>query len=234
MKKTFPLWIALVVLAGCDGSRTYEPAWFDVYGRSCGSVARGPRPGCNFYADERKIIVTEDPYYTPATTFEFNLYYYFDSYGESQFYLGWAWKSPNGILYTDRGQALNAEDETEGRDILESVAGQEEQMIRMAGADFSSRFALQEEKGVEVARTLNAWATLVRDRKVRVRTEADIRAFSKRLFGLELDQAVGAAKSFERGDLSQAYEARAQVAAHWETSPETAGQILKSWYTGRK
>ena len=221
----------LLLLSGCEGGLNGPlPPWHDVYGNVCAERSAGPSPGCNFYQSGRKIQVEQDPYFDDDTdVFHYSYVTYLDSYGVQQSFLGWVWLSPNGIIYTDSGRALNSEDEVSGRDIVQTAAEQEEQTIQLAGADFSSRYALQEVVGVDVARTLNAWATLTRDRKVRVRTEADLADFSKRLFGVELTRAASGLQAFARNDVAQMRELSSQVASHWSTSPETAEQILKNW-----
>ncbi|MGE0614598.1 MAG: hypothetical protein AB7P04_03075 [Bacteriovoracia bacterium] len=226
-----------LVVVGCGGgggggnSDPYYHAWYDVYGNYCGTGY--PAPGCNFYWDGSKILDFEDPYYTTAN---YNLLYalweYTDSYGLPALYLGYAWLSVNNILYDEYGNALNESSEETGKDIIESAAQAAEAKILEAGKGFAEKYVLQEEQGVEVARSLNGWAELVKDRKERVRTAKDITDFSKRLFNIDpnskaAQSALGAAKS---GDLTQAHELNKQVADKWGTSPETSEEILKSWF----
>ena len=239
--KAFAIGVTLVAMSGVaftacggggggGGGGPYYQPWYDVYGNYCGSG--DPTPGCNFYADGIKVHDLNDPYYAggAGVYYEYGLWTFTDSYGFAASYDGWAWLSPSGILYNDIGQALNENAEESSRDIIEDTAKQEEKVVLAAGEGFASRFALQSETGVDVARTLNAWATLTRDRKSRVRTEKDIADFSKRLFGIEVSQAKVALGLAKEGDLSRAKELNAQIANHWGTSPETSAQILKTWY----
>lgn len=88
------------------GEGSCQTAWYDVHVTYCGIGI--PAPRCNFHFDGSKIIATEDPYYVAGgNSVDFGLWSYSDSYGNAQTYLGWAWLSTDGILYTDVGEALN-------------------------------------------------------------------------------------------------------------------------------
>jgi hypothetical protein len=208
-----------------------ERAWYSVYGQRCGSG--NPAPGCNFYADGSKISASADPsYYSSGHYVEFATWYYTDSYGAARQFRGYAWLSGStGILYDEYGFALNElEDGMSGKDLIGDVAAIEESVVQEVGRDFAAKHALSEEKGVEVARTLNAWATLG---KKKTRTEADLADFSKRLFGVSLDSAKAALEVAKTGDLSRLEALNKQVAERWGTSPETSKEILMGWYANQ-
>ncbi|MBL7716240.1 MAG: hypothetical protein JNL01_12315 [Bdellovibrionales bacterium] len=226
----------LVVASGCgrrrrnhvDYPQTYKDPWYDVYGRVCHYGQ--PTSGCNFYKDGAKISMYEDPQYNGNPYFEYGLWDYYDSYGYRTSYTGWAWLSNTGILYDEYGYALNEEEsESNSRDLLGNSAEKEEGKITAAGKDLASRFALAEETGLEIARTLNSMATLPK-RLSRARTDQDLAAFSKKLYGVDLTDAVTAVTHAAEGDLTDLKILNHQVAQHWGTSAENSEQILKSFY----
>lgn len=214
-----------VVVTNPDPVRT---AWYNVYGYVCGYDH--PTAGCNFYADGAKIVAGEDEYYyagPEAGGLEFDLWGYYDSYGYYTEYYGWAWLSPTGILYDEFGYALNETGEDEGRDLVAQMAMLENKKVEAAGHKLAEKFALAEDTGVQIAKTLQDWATLGRKRE---RTDADKAEFAKRLFGVDMTDAKDALKNAESGDLSKLEAVNSEVARHWGTSPETSKAILKTWY----
>ena len=102
-------------------------------------------------------------------------------------------------------------------------------MIAKAGRDFASRFALSEATGNQIAQTLSDWATLSKKQN-RARTQQDVADFSKRLYGVSMDKALVALDKAKVGDSSGIEAVNTDVAQFWNTSPETARQILKNWY----
>ncbi len=235
MKKRnlFLLPAMLLALGACSsgGGHKKDPyyhAWYDVYGYYCGTGY--PTSGCNFYSDGTKIIDYEDPYFNNSYNLQYAFWTYYDSYGFPASYLGYAWLSPTNILYDQYGYALNETGEETGNDIIEAAAKQLESKIQIAGKGFAEKYALQEATGVDVARTLSDWATLTKDRKVRVRTEKDMADFSKRLFGIDAEAAKAALGTAVQGDLNQVKQLNRQIAEKWGTNPETSEQILRSWY----
>lgn len=232
--------LSVVGLAGCNngGSRpdpiTY--AWYGLYYdytyddwflEGCGTSAQGPRPGCNFYADGYKIMDYEDPYYYSSYAMYYDYWYYTDSYGYDQMYTGWAWQSPNGIIYDEWGYALNETGSEGGRDIIADAAEQEEALVSGTGKAFAEKYALSEEVGIRIARTLNEWARIG---KKRGRTEADVREFTERLYGIDAETAMAALASAKTGDMTGLDKATDQIAQHWNTDAETSRAILKNWY----
>ena len=224
--------LGLAALAGCHGgggysvhSDPYLQPWYDVYGYHCGSGT--PQAGCNFYSNGDKIIDAEDPYYGPSNMIKFGTYLYTDSYGYDRTYTGWGWLSSTGILYDDYGSALNEEEGSGSRDLVETAALQEQATVEGAGNRFAETYALSSDAGVRIARTLNDWATLG---KKRSRTSADIADFSQRLFGISVEKASGALDAAKLGNSEKLEAVNADVANFWGTSPETAKSILKGWY----
>jgi hypothetical protein len=223
-------------LTGCNyndnyyggGYDPYAQPWYDVYGYYCGSG--NPSPGCNFYADGQKVADYEDPYYYSSSyTLYYDYWAYTDSYGYSSSYYGWAWLSPDGVLYDEYGYALNeSHDDQGGRDLIGDVAQAETQVVTEAGKGFADKYALSEDTGIRVARTLNDWATLG---KKRGRTEQDVADFSQRLYGVSLDKAKAALNMAKTGDLSGVESVNTDIAKYWSTDPETSKEILEGWYS---
>lgn len=206
----------------------YKRAWYDVYGTQC--VSNGyPVAGCNFYADGSKITSSNDPYYSSLTLY-YNTWTYNDSYGTPRSYTGYAWLSTDGIIYDGSGNALNELDEnsTETADVLSQASAAENSLATQVGTAFSQKYALAEDKGIVIAKTLQAWAVLGRDRS---RTNADVAAFSQRLYGVNIDSATQALTDAMTGNQKALGDLNVDVAAHWGTSPETSKQILKDWYS---
>ena len=155
---------------------------------------------------------------------------YNDSYGYSHTYFGWGWKSPDGVLYDDHGNALNnLSSEEVGKDLIDNTAAIEEATIQGAGKAFALKYALSEASGVQVARTLNDWATLSKKFN-RARTDADMADFTQRLYGVSVDKAKSALAAAKAGDSSQLENLNREVAKHWGTTPETSKAVLKNWY----
>lgn len=205
----------------------YRRAWYDVYGNQCTSYGY-PMAGCNFYADGSKITANQDPFASSRTLY-FDYWTYTDSYGFRRDYMGYAWLSSTGILYDSFGNALNEMEDgsSQSADIIASAAEHEEASSRAAGRTLSQKYALAESAGVSIAKTLQDWAVLGRDR---ARTQADVEDFSKRLYGVNLSRATLAVKDAAKGNRQALTEVNIDVAAHWGTSPETSKQILSEWY----
>lgn len=218
-----------VITGGGGGGGTVDPyyhAWYDVYGHYCTNGY--PMSGCNFYADGSKITANGDPYRS-----SFALYYdywtYTDSYGYGRSYTGYAWLSTTGILYDSNGNALNELDsDSASTDVIAQASAQEKQVQKAAGKVFAQKYALAEDKGIMISKTLQDWATLG---KSRARTTDDIADFSKRLYGVDPAKTSGA---FQKALLTQSQqpleELNVDVAAYWGTSPEGSKKILKDWY----
>lgn len=227
----------MTALSACDGggsgecktctSTTYTSvptrAWYDVYGHYCGTG--NPMAGCNFYFNGDKIEDFEDPYFN-YSTLRWATWTYTDSYGYRDTWTGWGWLSPTGILYDDFGYALNAKDD-EGRDILEDAAEQEQNVIDAVGENLAARFELDAEVSVHVAEVLHDWATIG---KTRARTNADVADFSKRLYGIDVNEVKDALQGAVKGDKAQLEGVISQAANNWSTTPETMKQILRGWY----
>lgn len=205
----------------------YKHAWYDVYGTQCTNYGY-PMSGCNFYADGSKITSSGDPYFASKTLY-FDYWTYTDSYGYRRDYQGYAWLSSTGILYDSSGNALNEMDDEgeQSSDIIALASQKETEAAKRAGKALSQKYALAEDAGVNIAKTLQDWAVLGRDR---ARTTADVADFSKRLYGVELSRASNALQEAVKGNKEALTEVNVDVAAHWGTSPETSKEILSQWY----
>lgn len=218
--------------AGCGGTvsvgGSYDPyyhAWYDVYGNYC--YTGHPYAGCNYYTDGTYYYYYNNSYYSSGYTLSYGTYSYSDSYGYSQSYTGYGWYSPSGTFYGENGYPLNEQGQTEGRDLIADVAAKEKAKVTEAGKGLAATHALSEVSGIQIAETLNQWATLG---KKHGRTEADIADFSKRLFGVSVAQVQPALIAAQQGDLSGLDTLNNDVATHWNTDPETSKEILMGWY----
>lgn len=219
----------ITVGGGTSGGGTVDPyyhAWYDVYGNYCTNGY--PTSGCNFYADGTKITANGDPYAASMTLY-YDYWTYTDSYGYRRNYTGYAWLSTTGILYDNYGNALNEIDsDSASADVIADASSQEVQAQTAAGKIFAQKYALAEDKGIMISKTLQDWATIGKNR---ARTTDDIADFSKRLYGVDPAKATGA---FQKALLTQSQapleDLNVDVAAYWGTSPEGSKKILKDWY----
>jgi predicted Fe-Mo cluster-binding NifX family protein len=232
-----------VALFGCNGDVVYIPggggtgggpityAWYDLFGNGCATSTQGPRPGCNFYwysSKLVKIIDQEDPYFTP---YYYNLTY--DNYrytlnGTTYSYTGFAWISPTGIIYDEYGNALNQK-KGKGRDVVKDVAKAELNVVVSAGKSFAARYALSEAKGIEIAKTLNDWAKIGKDR---IRSEQDLSVFTQRLFGVEYGKVKDALMEAQKGNQELMNKTISEAAHSWGTNEEGMKLVLKNWFSG--
>jgi hypothetical protein len=221
-------------LSACHGTGNttiyqdpYYRAWYDVYGYYCGDGY--PTAGCNFYADGSKILMSEDPYYRSGITLYNDYWTYTDSFGFRRSYLGFAWLSPSGILYDQFGNALNeSESDSVSADVITAASEKERQIQTSAGKALAQKYALNEDRGIEISKTLQDWAKLGKDR---ARSDADVLDFSRRLFGVSGSRAESAlAVAMTTRSLKAVEELNVDVAAHWGTTPEVSKRILQNWY----
>lgn len=115
----------------------------------------------------------------------------------------------------------------EGHDLIAQVVEHSDAEVLTAGRKVADQFALSEDTGIQIARTMNSWAAVARKRSL---TDADIADFSKRLYGIEIDQAKEALVKAKAGDKSGIEKASADIGKYWGTSPETVKTIFKTWY----
>jgi hypothetical protein len=226
-KRSFAFLGAAFVLcfSGCNSNTNNRP-WYDVYGHLCGNGI--PGPGCDFYGDGNKIKNVQDPYYSNHLTLTYsNDWTYTDVYGYQQNYSGWAWLSPDGILYDSNGSSLNTMTQSDGHDLLGDAAAMEDQIVNQAGQDLAARYALSEATGVQIARTLNDWAVLG---KSTARTDEQVASFTSRLYGVSASEVQSALARAQSGDRTAVDQVNARVAVYWGTNPETSAKVLKAWF----
>lgn len=233
----------LAGLAGCNGGSgsggggviIIDPviyAWFDVYGNGCATASAGPRPGCNYYAygsDLIKIMDFEDEYFYDYYWPEYDVWTYYLN-GVLYQYEGWAWLSPNGILYDDYGNALNKKKGSGGRDMVRDVAKAEAKVVEKAGKEVAAKYNLSVSKGIQIARTLNDWSKIG---KQRAKTEKDFAEFSQKLYGVDYTRVKKAVLSAMAGEKAEMKAAVSDAAKNWGTNEETMKQVLKNWYHGQ-
>lgn len=222
--------LAMTSMVGCGGGGgvvvdTYYAGWYDVYGARCGSLG----PGCNYYANGLKIIDIEDPYFSSSYLLEFGIWDYFDTYGFAATYVGWAWLSPTNVLYDDFGNALN-EEKSEGRNVVGDVAAKELKVINAAAKDVSAKFGLSQASGQSVAKLLNSWAVIGKDR---ARTDADVASFTQRLYGINVDTIKVALSDAQKGDMSGLENAASEIADRWGTTPEMVKEMQQNWFASQ-
>jgi len=217
--------VAMTMSACKQKEYVYAPLWYDVYGYHCATGT--PTAGCNYYSNGDKIIDVEDPYYQSSYYLEYAFWEYTDTFGYTQYYLGWAWLSPDNILYDDWGRALNNSGEEADLDIIADVAKQEEKNIQGAGREFAERYLLSADVGVKIARTMNDWAKIG---KTRARTQADLEDVSAQL-GFNFKKAASALEKAKAGDKNAMDGTLNDLANAWGTSPETSREIVKSVYS---
>ncbi len=224
--------------------------WHNVYGEVCG-INVHPSAGCNFYEDGTKISALNDTYrnaqqysdngcwpdcpdhvgdgnWESVYRLSNRLWEYTDPFGVRIGYQGWAWMSPTGIIYDANGVALNEQEAGVGRDLMTSIAEGEEAMAQAAASRLSDQFALAEASSLRIARTLGDWATLGRKHG---RTKKDLEDFSRRLYGVELNQATAVLSRFAATrDMADLEGLNEDIATAWGTDPEISKTVLLSWY----
>lgn len=232
--------VAAASFSGCEttvvsggGGIVIDPvvyAWYDMYGHGCSTGA--PRPGCNFYwygSDLVKIMDFEDPYFTYDY---YNLVYdYWTFYlnGILYEYDGFAWLSPTGILYDEYGNALNQK-KGRGRNVVADAAKQEAKVVESAGKEFAAKYSLSVDKGIQIARSLNQWAKLGKER---AKTEKDLAEFTKKVYGVDYAQVKKAILEAQAGEDALLESTVSAAAKNWGTSEENMKDVLKNWYRGQ-
>jgi len=231
----------LAGFAGCNGGGSnnsgggvivIDPivyAWYDVYGSGCATADQGPSPGCNYYAYGRdlvKIMNFEDPYFKTDYFPRYDTWTYYLN-GVLYQYSGWAWLSPNGVLYDDSGNALNKKKGSGGRDMVRDVAQAEAKIVEKAGQDVAAKYNLSVSRGIQIARTLNDWSKIG---KQRAKTEKDFAEFSQKLYGVDYTRVQKAVLNALNGDKAEMKATVADAAKNWGTNEETMKQVLKNWY----
>lgn len=219
---------------GGGGGVGYDPyyhAWYDVYGYACyGGADMYPAPGCNYYSDGVKIIDTEDPYYSTNYALSYGSWDYVDAYGYTQTFTGWAWISPDNVMYDEYGYALNKRDQAKGRDLLGQAGEKEAEMITKAAEGFADRYALSSEVSMNVATTLHDVAVF--SKSSRRMTNNDRIKFAEKLFGVDATSAstkAQFAKMLASKSLSAVDGLVEQQAQYWGSDPETVKKIDLTW-----
>jgi len=168
----------------------------------------------------------EDPYFD---AYYYNLVYDYYTYslnGVVYEFTGWAWISGTGIIYDEFGNSLNQR-QGRGRDIVANVATIEKDFISEVGKEFAARYSLSDEKGIQIARSLNEWAKLGKER---AKTDADLAAFSEKLYGIDYSKIKVALEAAMKGNEEAMNSTIAEAAKNWGTSEENMKGVLKAWY----
>ena len=199
--------------------------FYDRGGDQCGYL----KPGCNYYTskgeDGRQITFQEDPYYHMRMPGDLDKSFrYTNKYGVVYEH---AIKSRSGIIYDSwTGKALNnASDEALSRDIITTIAQEEEVSLRSKGAFYAKKFGLSQEQGFKIARTVNDFSTL------QDRSASDIADFSQRLYGVNFSTLQPALDSARNGDLTGLNNVIEQAAENFGSSPETMREVVRSLHS---
>jgi len=207
----------LFALTACNSGSgdPYYASWYDAFGNPCGYGYNSAHPGCDYSQNGLKIQAWQDPFWMQWKR-------------DGQY-----WMSPSGIWYDPSGFAINSvqnEPET-STDVITQAAEQRDQVVKLAGQSLSERYALSEDSGLRIAKSLDDWANLGRER---ARTEADVADFSKRLYGISAQSVqVAIDRATETRSLQPFEDLNVDVAAYWGTTPEVSKKILKKWYAGQ-
>lgn len=205
----------------------YDP-WGGVYG---GGYCDYYNPGCYYYP------------FAPTTSgntlglnsadgrveMQYQQWSYRDAWGNAKTYTGFGWLSPEGSLLNSYGIAMNDAESTEATpDLIAQVSAQENQTAQAAGTRFAQEYGLASEAGIRVAKTLQDWALLAKDR---ARTVQDIEDVSVRLYGLKPEKTARAInQAIQTKSMDSLNELAIDVAAYWGTTPGTSSVIMKKWY----
>jgi hypothetical protein len=132
-----------------------------------------------------------------------------------------------GVYCDGTGFCYKSGNPSSGRDTVAEVGEQEAARITTAGKNFSAKFHLSEATGLNVAKAFYDFKELS---KKRTRTEADVKLFTQRMYGLEMSRITSAINEMEKGNLGPMNSAIEDAADHWGTTPENMKEVLKDWY----
>jgi hypothetical protein len=227
--------LAMTSMVGCGGGGhhdTYYNGWYDAFGGRCGNLG----PGCNYYANGLKIIDVEDPYWTPSAIYQFAVWDYYnplygptDIYGYNATYVGYAWLSPDNILYDDFGNALN-EEKSQGRNVVGDVAAKKDKLIKLAAHDLAARYEMSEEAAVHITKSLDAWNVMGSFGPKQPRTQQDKEDMTKRIYAIDYNDVSVALEKAQKGDLSGLTAMTDDLAHRWLTTPQKVKNMQMEWF----
>jgi hypothetical protein len=108
------------------------------------------------------------------------------------------------------------------RDMITDIAQVEQEQLANAGRHYAAKFALSEEQGLKIAKTIDDFNT------VQNRSDADIADFAKRLYGVDPTAIASAVGKAQAGDNSQLNQVVGEAAQNFNTTPENMKNIVKT------
>jgi hypothetical protein len=142
--------------------------------------------------------------------------------------------SPAGIRYSFDGNALNAAQLSGGaggNDVVGSAAEIRADQVKGISEVLQAKFSLDADVSVKAAASLVDWSEIG---SKRARTHADMAAFSKRVYGIELGRIEDVALLARDGKAELALKEMdslvGEAASNWKTSPETMREVLNFFY----
>ncbi|MGE3973811.1 MAG: hypothetical protein AB7F59_04715 [Bdellovibrionales bacterium] len=142
--------------------------------------------------------------------------------------------SPTGVKYSYAGNALNAAQVaggTTGKDVMGSIAEQRADQVKGISEVLQAKFSLDADVSEQAAASLVDWSEIG---SKRARTHADMAAFSKRVYGIELGRIEDVALMARDGKMELALKEMdslvGEAAQNWRTSPETMREVLNFFY----
>ena len=144
--------------------------------------------------------------------------------------VGWGSGSPDGHatpVCDEYGFCSSAGSTSSGRDTLAEIGEIEARRIASAGQRFSAQYHLSAATGLNVVKAFYDFRELSAHR---TRTDADVKIFVQRTYGLDAERITSAITEMEKGNLGPIHAAVSDAADYWGTTPETMQVILKSWY----
>lgn len=126
------------------------------------------------------------------------------------------WNDGNGYFSDIWGNLY--EDAADAAKDLEKVGAIiQKARVQDIGEQLSANYGLSETRGIEVAKLLVDWKTLQKKRSL---TDADADAFSEKLLGFSLTDAMKAYDKFAQGDKADMDKLVDEAARNNDTSPE--------------
>jgi hypothetical protein len=108
------------------------------------------------------------------------------------------------------------------RDLVTATALSEEQALKLQARHFAEKFTLSDEQGMKIARSIHDLSAL------HDRTDADLKDFAVRLYGISPARILSAAGKAQAGDVSELNALVAESAASFGTTPSNMKRIIKS------
>ncbi|MGE3973810.1 MAG: hypothetical protein AB7F59_04710 [Bdellovibrionales bacterium] len=142
--------------------------------------------------------------------------------------------SPSGMKYGYDGVAINAARTAggqQGQDVMGTIAEVRADQVKGISEVLQAKFSLDADVSEQAAASLVDWSEIG---SKRARTHADMAAFSKRVYGIELGRIEDVALLARDGKTELALKEMdslvGEAAQNWRTSPETMREVLNYFY----